>query len=331
MTNRRKHYDIKAQRGRTPSTSIAAYRRLWLIACWGCMLCTFVACHPKTEHGGRVPLAQVAHHYLYYDEVEKVVPHGLSSADSTQFIRDLVRKWAEDQVLYEKAEHNVRGDERIERLVANYRRSLILNQYEQQLILQKMDENITEEELQKYYEENIQLFVLEEPVIKGIFIKAPITSPGLKELKKWYKDNSDAALEELEKYAFRNAVIYDYFYDHWKPVSELENKVIVNLSELAKDMDKHRNIEAEDDEYCYLLHIEEYVTKGEPKPYDLARSEIIDLLANKHRVEFMQQVKRDLYNQSIEMGRIKYYDNEAIQTTDDAMRSAVDSTGYGSR
>ena len=84
------------------------------------------------------------------DEVEKVVPHGLSSADSIQFIRDLVRKWAEDQVLYEKAEHNVRGDERIERLVANYRRSLILNQYEQQLILQKMDENITEEELQKF-------------------------------------------------------------------------------------------------------------------------------------------------------------------------------------
>ena len=331
MTNKHKHYN-KEQRGRLSSASIAAYKRLWLMACCGCMLCAFASCRPKTEHGGRLPIAQVANHYLYYDEAEKVMPHGLSRADSIEFIRDFARKWAEDQVLYEKAEHNVRGDERIERLVASYRRSLILNQYEQQLILQKMDENISEEELSKYYEENIQLFVLEEPVIKGIFIKAPRTSPGLKELKKWYKDNSDLAMEELEKYAFRNAVIYDYFYDHWKPVSELENKVIVNLAELlSKDMEKHRNIEAEDDEYCYLLHIEEYVTKGEAKPYDLARSEIVDLLANKHRVDFMQQVKQDLYNQSIEMGRIKYYDNEAMQTDDDAMRSADDSTSYSSR
>ena len=50
--------------------------------------------------------------------------------------------------------------------------------------------------------------------------------------------------------------------------------------------------------------------KGEEKPYDLARHEIIDLLANSRRVEFMNKVKKDLYNQSVEMGRIKYYYDE---------------------
>lgn len=270
-------------------------------------LCLFGSCQQKVEHGGKTPLVQVANRYLYQEDLNKVLPFGISSSDSVQFAKDFIRKWIEEQLLYGKAEHNVRGDERIEHMVADYRRTLILNRYEQYLISQKMNEELSENELQQYYEDNKQLFILEEPIIKGVFIKAPKVASGLKDLKKWYKDSSDEALEELEKYAFRNAVIYDYFYDYWLPVSELENKIIVNLAEIGKDFETHRNVEAEDEDYCYLLHIEEHISKGEAKPYDLARNEIIDLLANKRRVEFMQQVKEDLYNQSMEMGRIKYY------------------------
>lgn len=289
-------------------------------------LCLFGSCQQKVEHGGKTPLVQVANRYLYQEDLNQVLPFGISSSDSVQFAKDFIRKWIEEQLLYEKAEHNVRGDERIERMVADYRRTLILNRYEQYLILQKMNEELSEDELQQYYEDNKQLFILEEPIIKGVFIKAPQVASGLKDLKKWYKDSSDKALEELEKYAFRNAVIYDYFYDYWLPVSELENKIIVNLAEIGKDFETHRNIEAEDEDYCYLLHIEEHISKGEAKPYDLARNEIIDLLANKRRVEFMQQVKEDLYNQSMEMGRIKYYENETIQTVGDAVCGADDHT-----
>ena len=268
------------------------------------------SCQKQTEHNGKTPLVQVGNYYLYQEDMAQSLPYNISETDSAEFVRDFVRKWIEEQVLYEKAEHNVRGDERIERMVAEYRRTLVMNNYERMLLQQKMTEELTEEDLQKYYNDNKQLFMLEEHVIKGVFIKAQLTSHGLKELKKWYKDKTDESLEQLEKYAFRNSVIYEYFYEHWVPVSELEGKVIVNLAELSENFDKHRNIEVEDGEYCYLLHIEEYMMKGEEKPYDLARYEIIDLLSNSRRVEFMNKVKQDLYNQSVEMGRIKYYYDE---------------------
>ena len=271
-------------------------------------------------------MVQFGNHFLYQEDMRQALPFGISGADSVEFAHKFIRKWIEEQALYEKAEHNVRGDERIERMVADYRRTLVLNSYERELLQQKLPEELPEEDLQKYYDENKQLFILEEPVIKGVFIKAPLTSTGLKDLKKWYKDNSDESLEQLEKYAFRNAVLYESFHERWVPVSELEGKVIVNLSKLGEDFEKYRDIEVEDEEYCYLLHIEEYVMKGEEKPYDLARHEIVDLLANNRRVEFMDRVKEDLYNQSVEMGRIKYYGNETMQTLDDTMRNAGDST-----
>ena len=281
---------------------------------WGAylslLLLAMSSCQQQVEHGDKTPLAQVGDHFLYREDMAQALPYGISGTDSVRFVNEFVQKWLEEQVLYEKAEHNVRGDEKIEHMVAEYRRTLVMNNYEHMLLLQRMNEELSEEELQGYYNENKQLFILEEPVIKGVLIKVPLTSPGLKDLKRWYKEKTDEALEELEKYAFRNSVLYEYFYEHWVPVSELEGKIIVNLVELSSEFDKHRDIEVEDEEYCYLLHIDEYLLKGEEKPYDLARNEIINLLANKRKVEFMNNVKKDLYNQSMEMGRIKYYYDE---------------------
>lgn len=278
------------------------------------ILFALASCQQQVEHGGKTPLVQVGSCVLYKEDMIRSMPYGLSESDSVEFAQKFVHKWIEEQLLYEKAEHNVRGDERIERMVADYRRTLVMNNYERELLQQKMPEEILEEELQKYYTDNKQLFILEEPVMKGVFIKAPLSSPGLKDLKRWYKEKSDESLEQLEMYAFRNAVLYEYFYDYWVPVSELEGKVIMDLSKLDEDFEKYRNMEAEYGGYCYLLHVEEYVMEGKEKPYDLARHEIIDLLANSRKVEFMNRVKNDLYNQSVEMGRIKYYyNNETMQ------------------
>lgn len=275
-------------------------------------------------------MVQVGNTFLYLEEMQQQLPYGLSRGDSIKFVQEFVQKWVEEQVLYEKAEHNVRGDESIERMVNDYRRTLVMNNYERRLLQQKVSEELPEEELLQYYENNKQLFILEESVVKGVFIKVPLNSPGLKDLKKWYKDSSDEALEQMEGYAFRHAVIYEYFYEHWLPISELEGKVVINLAELSDDFDKQRDIEAKDDEFCYLLHIEEYVAKGEVKPYDLARHEIVDLLANYRKVELMNKVKQDLYNESVEKGRIKYYYNETSQTESDTVCHAVDSIDTGS-
>ena len=275
-------------------------------------------------------MVQVGNTFLYLEEMQQQLPYGLSGGDSIKFVQEFVQKWVEEKVLYEKAEHNVRGDESIERMVNDYRRTLVMNNYERRLLQQKVSEELPEEELLQYYENNKQLFILEESVVKGVFIKVPLNSPGLKDLKKWYKDSSDEALEQMEGYAFRHAVIYEYFYEHWLPISELEGKVVINLAELSDNFDKQRDIEAKDDEFCYLLHIEEYVAKGEVKPYDLARLEIVDLLAIYRKVELMNKVKQDLYNESVEKGRIKYYYNETSQTESDTVCHAVDSMATGS-
>ena len=54
-----------------------------------------VACQEPTEHGGKTPLVQVEDQYLYAEDVSKVLPFGLTPADSAAFVKDYLRKWAE--------------------------------------------------------------------------------------------------------------------------------------------------------------------------------------------------------------------------------------------
>ena len=115
-------------------------------------------------------------------------------------------------------------------------------------------------------------------------------------------------LEKLEKYSLRHAVTYDYFYDQWKVVKDLS--AITPSKELKMNesyLDKNRNVELKDTAYHYFLHVEDYLGEGKVKPLDFAREEIKEILINLKRVNFIQQVKDELYKDASEDNRINYY------------------------
>lgn len=268
-----------------------------------------MACSKKANHDGREPIVEVDGAYLYMEDLRRAIPLGLSADDSARYADEYIRRWVEEELLYRKAEENVRNNRHIDDLVAAYRKSLITQEYQQQLIRQKLGDELTDSEMQRFYNANKDLFILKEPAIKGLFIKVPKTAPRLNELKRWYKNNDDASLEKIEKYCFLNAVIYEYFYDRWVPLSDLDGKLKANLIDLEHDLQDHKNFETEDDEYCYLLHVEAFVLEGRVKPFDLARGEIADILVNYRQGELMTQVKKDLYDRSTQMGRVIYHNN----------------------
>lgn len=270
----------------------------------------FSTCMTPADHKGKAPLVEVDGEYLYREDLHAMVPLGISPADSAVFAERCIRDWVEEQLLYKQAERNIRSNQRIEQMVQEYRRSLIMQEYQQQLIEQKLSDEVTEEQMRAFYDNNSSLFVLKEPAIRGLFIKVPKTASNLDDLKKWYTQSDDATIENIEKYCFHYAVIYEYFYDHWVPLSDLDGKLKADLIDLDNHLTEDKNFEAEDEEFCYLLHVEDFVLDGKVKPYDLARSEIARLLINQRKVDFMKKVRNDLYDRSTQMGRVKRFDNE---------------------
>lgn len=194
----------------------------------------------------------------------------------------------------------------VDKLVENYRKALIMHTYQQELINQKLTNDISEQEIADYYEKNKELFKLESPLIKGLFIKVLLTAPQLNNVRRWYKTEKQDAVESLEKYSLQNAVKYEYFYNKWVPVTDVLD--LIPLKEASPDqyVDKHRHVELKDTAFYYFLNVSDYRGAGEEKPYEFARSEVKDLLVNQKRVNFMEQVKNDLYQQAVNKKKIIY-------------------------
>ena len=193
------------------------------------------SCEQKHDHKGKLPLVEVAGKFLYQEDLRIVLPLNLSPDDSVLFAENYIRNWVEDVLLYDKAEGNIPDSEKIRNLVESYRKALVMHTYQEELVRQKLSDEITLAEIADYYEKNKSLFVLDKPIVKGLFIKVPLKSTGLADVRRWYKKNAQDAIEKLEKYSLRNAVTYDYFYDSWRPMDEIEALVPVKSLEGKDD------------------------------------------------------------------------------------------------
>ena len=133
------------------------------------------ACKEQYDHKGKTALVEVDGNFLYKEDLMSVLPVGLSKDDSILFAEHYIRSWAEEILLYEKAANNIQDNVDVDKLVENYRKALIMHTYQQELINQKLTSDISEQEIADYYEKNKDLFKLESPLIKGLFIKVPLT------------------------------------------------------------------------------------------------------------------------------------------------------------
>ena len=278
----------------------------WVVA--ACLLVSSVGCSEKHDHKGMTPLAEVSGQFLYQEDLQKALPLNLTADDSVLFAENYIRNWVEEALLYDKAEGNIPDNDRIKSLVESYRKALVMHTYQEMLINQELSSEITSTEIADYYDKNKSLFELDKPMIKGLFIKVPLKSSGLSDVRRWYKRNSQDAIEQLEKYSLRNAVTYDYFYDQWRPANEIEAQLPSRQWKSDSDyLKKNRDVELKDTAFCYFLHVEEYLGKGEQKPLDFAEEEIKEILINLKRVEFINRVKEDLYREASDKNRIIYY------------------------
>ncbi len=271
---------------------------LVIVVVWGC--------GNGYDHKGRTVLVEINGNYLYNEDLQRVLPGRLSGEDSILFAEHFIRNWIEEHLLLEKAESNIPENSRINELIDNYRRSLIIHTYQQELIEQKLSKEINEQELITYYEANKQLFIVEKPLLKGLFIQIPLTSPGIPEVRGWYKKESADAIDKLEKYSLQNAVNYDYFYDKWVPAIEVFDRIPLKIEDMNTFLKVNRSVEVKDTAFYYFLHISEYLPEGSQEPFESARFRVREIVTNMKQVDFIREIKSDLYQNAIKRNRIKY-------------------------
>ncbi len=266
----------------------------------------FSTCQKEELDADKTPLLEVNGHVLYRENLPQTSLVSQTRADSANLVDSYIKRWVIDAMMYDYAKKNVQNPHEIERLVEEYRKTLIIQHYQQMLVNQRL-EPPTEEQIKAYYDTHSTMFVLEDNIIKGVFVKIPAKTSKMRDLRKLMNEINDENLEKMEKFCVRNYGTLDYFQDQWIPLADVLKKMPdASLSEKAAIAASADVIEREDSVFTYLLRITEYRQTGTEAPYDFADGKIKNILLNQKKMEFMHAFEEDLYKDALK--DINYFD-----------------------
>ena len=267
----------------------------------------FSSCVHKTHEISRQPLLQVEGNYLYLDEVQQAIPANVAKTDSAEIANNFIKKWIIETLMYENAKRNISNQEEIEKLVEEYRKTLMIHEYQQQLIQERLSRNIPEDEIKNFYEKYKEQLVATESYIQGLLLIVPPTAPQMAMVREWVKSGNQKALENIEKYSLRNAIEYLYFGNKWMPFSEILKKIPLQINDPVSFLASNSFVELSDSAKHYFLKISAFVPAGETMPYEIAKEDISHILLHKKEADFISQFESELYNDAIKKKKIEFF------------------------
>lgn len=274
----------------------------------GLMVAGFFGGCKISSDDGDDPVVTVGDKVLTIRELRSSIPDNSTKEDSTLIAEDYIKRWMNSELMMRKALLNLTPQEQdVEKLIEEYRRSLLVGLYQQKLLDQKYAPMITDKEIQSYYDLMKENFRLKENIFKGVFIVLPKSAPNLEMFRKLLRLRDGQDLLELKGYVFQNAVKSEEFLDKWLPVSYINRLMPANISN-EKDFLLHRKYfeREEEDGNIYFIVVKQSCVEDDYEPFDYSKTKIKSILLNKKRFEFIKQLEDDLYNEALEQKIIKF-------------------------
>lgn len=266
----------------------------------------FSSCSSATEDNPldeRV-LVQVGDSVLTLESVLRKIPAGLMPEDSAQMFHQIVDSWVRDMVIADIAEKNVPNLDEIERMVDAYRNELIVSRYLSYMGDNSVDE-IPEEKIKKYYEDNRGNMRLQQPLIKGALLKIDNNAENLDKLRGWMSKFTDESTDKIEKNGLKQASKYLYFRDEWQEWERVASQIPYRFEDADLFVKNHKNFETEANGSVYLLHISELIPSGEEMPYEYARIKIAEILRIAESENQKKNLINNIYKTKIQEGYLK--------------------------
>lgn len=271
------------------------------------LILSLFSCKKETAFNSeKTPILEVAGKFLYKDEIDKIVPSDASVIDSADIAERYIKRWVTDVLMFENAQRNINNLTEINKLVEEYRKSLIIHEYEQALVRLHVSDKIKESEVEEFYNQYKSQLVAKENQIKGILLILPNESPKLDEVRKWVRTINSESLEKIEKYSLQHAVSFDYF-NKWTSFSEVNKKIPLQIENSRDFLQSTKHKEISDSTKTYFLTIQDAIIIGQIEPFDLAHDKVFTILLNKKKNDFIIGFEKEVYNDALRYDDINFF------------------------
>ena len=250
---------------------------------------------PRGEEETGPYVVKVYSKYLLEEEVLKQIPFGSSMEDSISIRNSYINAWIDRQLLVHQAELNLPIEEQdVSSKLEKYRNDLLIFAYQNQLLLEKLDTNVSNFEIETYYQENKESFGLADYIVKVHYIKLDSTDKNIKKVKSWESSSKESDFEKLEQYCYMHSASYS-FENNWMYFYELLDVVPIVSYNKEKLLKNKKLIEFYDNGYYYLVRIVDYKLKDSVSPLSMEKKNIKRIILNNRKLNFLEKLSSDIY------------------------------------
>ncbi|MFA8301022.1 MAG: hypothetical protein ACEPOV_12715 [Hyphomicrobiales bacterium] len=258
----------------------------------------FSACSRPSEDKG-VVIAKAYGSYLYEDDLKHFIPNGASPKDSLIIAKGFINNWIKEKVLLNQAENNLTPDQKkLDKMVEDYKNSLIIYQYENLLVQQKLDTVISNSEIEKYYESNKQNFELKEDIVKFFCVKLNADSEHIGEIKMMLKAD-DIHTDSLRLYCVNNRLDFMMEENNWTSFHNVLNLVPIKSYNYQAFLKNDKLVEIKDKPYMYIAYFFDFRIKDGVSPLELERQRVVSIILNARKKKLLKDMRENILQEAI--------------------------------
>lgn len=267
----------------------------------------FVACNKKVSKDEEV-LAEYKGKMLYRNDIPEDVWSKFREGDSTGLLKSFIDKWLEKQVMVDAAEQSLSEAEKDkQKLIDDYRNSLLIYEYEQKLMREKIDTTVTEQEIKAFYDENLNTFLLRKNIVKIRYVKIDKQKADIAKLRKLMQNPSPENDESLKAYAEKEA---DNFYldSSWLYLDDITKEIPLDANyDQQRFLSNSKFIQIEENNVLYLLYIIDFRIKNATSPLEFEKDRIREIIRHKRRLDLLKNNSKAIFDKALNSGDIKYH------------------------
>lgn len=254
------------------------------------------------------PVVKVGERTLTLEELSANVPDYLDATDSALWADDYIKKWVQLELLLQKATQNLSAEMKdVSKELEEYRNSLLIYRYKNEVMKQKLDTSVRESAVSSYFREHRESFILNKNIVRAVYIKVPIAVSAPSFLKELCVASDPESLRKLNEYGVTYAKAYDRFNDKWVSADLVIKNTPAEIENQEKFLENNAFIEKKDKEFYYLVYIRDYRLSGEVAPIEYVEESIRNLILTKQKLEFFQQLEKDIYKEGIDKNKVKLF------------------------
>lgn len=261
------------------------------------------ACQSTTDeyYDNQRLIAEVYDSKLYENDIENLIPTQATQSDSTNISQAYLEQWIRESLILHEAKKDVPPD--MDRLIEDYRESLLKLHFENKIIEQRLDSVIDTLALQAYYDNNKTQYLLKEKAIQLFLLKCEVGANFLDNLNEFWRDR---AYKDMKIIALVNQNNVVFSEDDWYKLSELSNMTSRNIANRIRNNEGKR-FTTEQDGYKYFIKVGEIKDKNEIPPLPVIDDQISRVILHQRKKKILEDYIEELYDLEIRKKSIKIH------------------------